>query len=594
MLLKLNKSNPSSSSTKQPVPVPTMAMAMPVQQPAAPVTYLGPQGYTVLKSSLTPTQQDSIRDTLTISPKTFGAPGTANQVSYPVYRESDAKFFLPKFYGTEIFGIPRQYRLSRGADISLQFNGQLRPEQIPAVEAYFRSCGYPDSAPSVTLVQGSVQPHIPQESTWGIAEVGVGGGGLLELPCGFGKTSISMYIIARLAKKTLVIVHKEFLMRQWIERIRQFLPTARIGTIQGTTFDIDDKDIVIGMLQSLSMKDYASTVFSSFGLVVIDEVHHISSEVFSCALFKIVTPYTLGLSATMKRKDGTSHVFKKFLGEVLFKKEREKTDEVIVHALSFEAPTDDDFNQVETDFRGNTAIAKMITKICEYNARSEFILRVVQDMFAANPNQQMMIIAQYKSILAYLYTALTHRNFASVGYYVGGMKEKALKESEGKSIILATYTMAAEGLDIPTLSTLFMVTPMTNIEQSVGRILRQKHAHAPIVVDIIDPQQNFKGQWQKRRAFFKSQGYRILATTSTAYVPDTSRWSVVYGGLNCKGGKGGKGGKSNKGKCVAQSDGTRSEDTESDEDEVEEDEDENGNPVVATPARCLLIKKKVV
>jgi superfamily II DNA or RNA helicase len=119
--------------------------------------------------------------------------------------------------------------------------------------------------------------------------------------------------------KTLVIVHKEFLLNQWIERIHQFLPTARVGKIQGSTVDVDNKDIVIGMLQSLSMKDYPADTFTSFGLMVIDEVHHISSEVFSCALFKVVTKYTMGLSATMNRKDGTTKVFKMFLGDVVYK-----------------------------------------------------------------------------------------------------------------------------------------------------------------------------------------------------------------------------------------------------------------------------------
>ena len=93
-------------------------------------------------------------------------------------------------------------------------------------------------------------------------------------------------IIARLKKKTLVIVHKEFLMNQWIERIELFLPDAKIGKIQGQIVDVDDKDIVIGMLQSLSMKEYPASVFESFGLTIIDEVHHISSEVFSNSLFK--------------------------------------------------------------------------------------------------------------------------------------------------------------------------------------------------------------------------------------------------------------------------------------------------------------------
>ena len=143
---------------------------------------------------------------------------------------------------------------------------------------------------------------------------------MLELFCGFGKTVLALKVIAELKKKTLVIVHKSFLMDQWQERIKQFLPTARVGIIQGETIDTEDKDIVLGMLQSISMKEYPHSLFQEFGLTILDEVHHLSAEVFSRALFKIVTQYMLGLSATMKRKDGLTHVFKMFLGDVIYSK----------------------------------------------------------------------------------------------------------------------------------------------------------------------------------------------------------------------------------------------------------------------------------
>ena len=130
-----------------------------------------------------------------------------------------------------------------------------------------------------------------------------------------GKTVIGINIITRLKKKTLIIVHKGFLLNQWVERIKEFCPESRIGYIQGQIIDINEKDIVIGMLQSLSMKEYPQDLFSSFGLLICDEVHHISSEVFGRAMQKIVTKYSLGLSGTMVRKDGLTHVFKLFLGE---------------------------------------------------------------------------------------------------------------------------------------------------------------------------------------------------------------------------------------------------------------------------------------
>jgi superfamily II DNA or RNA helicase len=464
-------------------------------------TYLGQKGYTILKSDLSVTQQQYIKEQLLIKPSTPGAP-IAIDKSFPVFRESDKKLYVPRYYGEQLFGKPTETKISEGDDIALDFQGSLRDMQVPVVKAYL----------------DKVLPN----------EVGArGGGGLLELPCGFGKTSIALYILCRLKKKALVIVHKEFLMNQWIERIQQFIPNAKIGKIQGQIIDIEGKDIVLGMLQSLSMKDYPASLFDSFGLTIIDEVHHISSEVFSCALFKLVTKYMLGLSATMERSDGTTRVFKMFLGDVVYKQERSKDEEVIVRGITYQT-NDDEFNELELDFRGKPASSKMLSKICNYNRRSEFILKVLDDMIKENPKQQIMIIASYRNILNYFYEAINHKQIATVGFYVGGMKEAALKKTEEKQVVLATYSMAAEGLDIKTLTTLIMSTPMTKIEQSVGRILRQKHENPPIVVDIIDTHANFQNQWAKRRRFFKTQNYKIIQTTSSTYTTDISKWKTTF------------------------------------------------------------------
>ena len=462
-------------------------------------TYLGQKGYTIPKNELTIEQQKQIRNDLTIKPFIMGSPmnNSDGGKTFPAYRESSNKFYVPHYYGNEKYGLPKHYKISEGTDINVDFAGTLRDYQEPVVNKFINHCN----------------------------EVKYGGG-LLELPCAWGKTSASLYVLSKLRKKTLVIVHKEFLMNQWIERIQQFLPTARIGRIQGPVIDIDDKDIVIGMLQSLSMKDYPTSVFESFGLTIIDEVHHISSEVFSNSLFKLVTKFMLGLSATMNRKDGTTHVFKMFLGEVIFKGKRDEPMNVIVHAIKYEVD-DEEFNEVKVDYRGNPAYSTMISKLCEYNRRSEFILKVLADMLQTNPSQQVMILAHNKNILKYLHDAISHRNIATVGYYIGGMKESALKETEGKKVVIATYAMAAEALDIKTLTTLIMATPKTDIEQSVGRILREKHSN-PIVVDIIDSHDLFQNQWRKRKTFYKKENYKIIYTSSTKYTSDTSNWLTVY------------------------------------------------------------------
>jgi superfamily II DNA or RNA helicase len=147
-----------------------------------------------------------------------------------------------------------------------------------------------------------------------------------------------------------------------------------VGRIQGAIVDVADKDIVIGMLQSLFMKEYDPALFSCFGLTIIDEVHYISSETFSNTLFKITTQYMMGLSATMVRKDGTTNVIKMFLGDVVYKGARAPEHDVRVRGIEYKT-TDAAFNAVERDFRGAVQRSTMISKLCAHNPRSDFITR---------------------------------------------------------------------------------------------------------------------------------------------------------------------------------------------------------------------------
>ena len=269
------------------------------------------------------------------------------------------------------------------------------------------------------------------------------------------------------------------------------------------------------MLQSLSMKEYPSDLFNQFGLTIVDECHHISSEVFSQSLSKVITKYTLGLSATMERKDGLTKVFKWFLGDVLYKDKVQLDHSVLVKAIEY-ISNDSEFNETELDYRGNPAFSKMITKLCNFSYRTEFILGILRSELEKNKDQQILILGQNKSILQYLYNNIQYNKITTVGYYLGGMKQDALKKSENCKIIIATYAMAAEGLDIKTLTTLFMVTPRTDIIQAVGRILRQKHKQ-PLIIDFIDTHDCFKKQWSKRISYYRKCNYTINYYKGDAY-----------------------------------------------------------------------------
>jgi hypothetical protein len=120
-------------------------------------TYLGQKGYTIPKNELTLEQQKSTRLALTVEPFVMGAPVNGSK-SYPVYRESPNKFYVPHYYGIENFGPPKEYKISNGTDINLNFSGKLRENQEIVVNTYI--------------------DHV--------LKVGFGGG-LLELPCAYGK-----------------------------------------------------------------------------------------------------------------------------------------------------------------------------------------------------------------------------------------------------------------------------------------------------------------------------------------------------------------------------------------------------------------------
>lgn len=447
--------------------------------------YLGRQGYSIIKEELTQEQKRKIKKDLLMKPI---VPKIVQTVTtFPIYRESRNKLYVPLYYGMTEFGDPKEIRLAECEDIDLNFHGEIRSYQNDIISKYMR------------CTEGREY-----------------GGGLLDVMTGSGKTVMALNIISRIKKKTLVIVHKSFLMNQWIERIEMFLPDAKVGKIQGENIDIEGKDIVIGMLQSLSMKEYHESTFESFGLLVCDEVHHLSAEVFVRALQKIVTRYTLGLSATMQRKDGLSKVFKMFLGGVIHKDERKNEHDVLINACHYE--TDDMvFQETKYDTRGNPLYSVMISKLCQYNKRTEYIVNVILKAREHRHCEQIMVLSHNKNLLMYIYKALMeYHDVKSVGYYLGGMKENDLKLSESKEVILATYAMASEGLDIKTLTTLIMATPKTDVTQSVGRILRKKD-HQPIVFDIVDVHSLFQGQWKKRKAYYKKMGYSIHDSSNQDY-----------------------------------------------------------------------------
>jgi superfamily II DNA or RNA helicase len=341
-------------------------------------------------------------------------------------------------------------------------------------------------------------------------------------------TVMGLNIIAQLSRKTIIVVHKEFLMNQWKERIKQFLPGARVGTIQGKTIDIDNKDIVLCMLQSLSQKEYDIDLFDSFGLVIVDESHHISAEVFSRSLPKINSFYSLGLSATPNRTDGLSKVFYMYLGPMIYKSDKRPDKKIRVNAIRY-MDRNEDYSREETSVIGKACLPKMITNIVNHDARNHMIETLVYKLVHSNEAEprKILLLSDRRDHLEDFYKRCS--KFASVGFYVGGMKQKDLDISEKQQVILGTYPMSSEGLDIGDLNTVIFTTPKSNIEQSIGRIVRKQHAIEPLAFDIIDDFSVFPNQYKKRLQIYKKLEYDIyeLRVKVQDYSPTSNPFDML-------------------------------------------------------------------
>lgn len=437
-------------------------------------------GYKIPKANV---PVEELRKTLTVKPfiPSVFVPNKNAIPRYKVYRETEDSFYLPKHFGIERFGLPRDTtRDVQHTDAKFwTFKGSIRESQQAVVASFLKP-----------------EPH----------------DGIISLHTGGGKTVCALYIASQLRLPTLVIVHNSFLRDQWIDRVKSFLPNARIGRIQGDTCEVEGFDIVIAMLQTLSMKEFPISNFKSLGLVIVDECHHIASEVFVQALPKITSKYMLGLSATPTRKDGLMYVAHWFLGPLLYESQNTDIHDDSIQVEVYEYENDDPvFNEIIYNKQGVMFTTLMINKLAEEKQRTKWLAEILQDVLDESPERQILVLTDRVQHTKDILEALPERLREKAA--ILSTDVHASKRSEycsSRSILIATYAMCKEGFDQPSLNSLMMATPRPDIDQIVGRILRVEKSERkihPLIIDIVDPQ--FRRQFQERNGLYKKRKYNI-------------------------------------------------------------------------------------
>jgi superfamily II DNA or RNA helicase len=444
-------------------------------------------GYAIKKSSLTPRSTQRLRKDLTVAPIVSPkfARMSGGSASFTVYTESPTRFYVPRCWATEVWGDPEANVVPEG-------------QYLSAIHGRFVGKPY-------DYQEGIIQTFLEK-----------GANGLICVPCGKGKTFMALAIASRLRLRFLIVVDKEFLMNQWKSEIQAVMPDLRVGIVQGDKLEVDaDKyDCTICMIQTLVQREYPQTTFRSYGFTIFDECHHLGAAHFSRALLKIQTKYMLGLSATPTRDDGLTKVFEWFLGKpVYWEKTREPDPSVIVQCQRF-TTEDPIYNEVPTDYRGEMIMARLLTRVVECKERNEKIRDLLVSI-CQEPLRKVLVLSERIGHLEAIEALVKAENpELTMSYYIGGMKEEKRESGAATSrILLASYAMASEAMNIKTLNTVILASPRKKVEQSTGRILRirpdQRQIH-PLIVDIVDSHSIYIGQWRKRAQYYKKCSYKIV------------------------------------------------------------------------------------
>ena len=482
-------------------------------------TKLTQQGYMIRITSITKEQLDEIKNDTTVIPYVLDATKEEmDKMKYPVYSYSKDRIHLivPRYFGIYKIGLPQE-ELFEPEDVDLEFTQQLRDSQKDICEQCIEY----------------IKKH---------------GGGLLSAPCGFGKTVCALYIAYRLGLKTLIVVNKTCLLTQWILRAMEFLgiDKSRIGIIQQTKCEVKNKDIVIGMIQTIAKKNYDESVFSSFGLVIYDEAHLFASKFFSKAFMKTGAQYTLSLTATPYRGDRAIKVMYWFAGGTIYRESVTINKNVIAKIINYRSTDKKLFKFCRKWYKGRISAdtVKITTNLCKIDSRNNMIIKMINHIRRTEPERKILILSgridqlQYlkngvdKAIKEDIDAKLIAEDEVSSCMYIGKTKpaQRLVAESSG-DIIFSNYNMASVGLDIKHLNTVFLVAPKKDVVQSIGRIMRkilESGDLRPMIIDWTDDLEVIKGWLKDRTTAYNKRKYEI----ENYYLQDeTFMSSIEYKGL---------------------------------------------------------------
>lgn len=445
--------------------------------------YLSKNGYVVPKKLITVEQLASLKKDLVGKPAVDDKYKTVSK-TFTLYTETQNNIHVPKMYGLKHFGPAKE---------TVQYNGSLWYNPNPI--SFVGNLKEDQVDPCNILYKELIDNY----------------GGIFCAITGNGKTVSCLYTLARLGKKTLVLVNKISLLYQWTAEIKTFLPNARVGYIWGKKRDVVDKDIIITLIQTL-VKGVDPELVQDIGVLVIDEIHNIASQKFSQILKSTCCKYTIGLTATPVRSDKCEYVFEWYIGPIVYKSDPKKVRQGKIPIIAKLILTSKDYKQI-TSKDGTIQFTSMISELIEMKNRNLLVQDIVK--WCIKDSRKILILSERREHCKELYNDL--KDYA--GLILGGMKPDVLQSVIKCQVIISTFKFFGEGISVKELDTIILTTPKKfighikdsakndngKLEQAIGRIFRKEHIILhPLIIDLQDSFSVYSSQSSSRNVFYKS------------------------------------------------------------------------------------------
>ena len=349
------------------------------------------------------------------------------------------------------------------------------------------------------------------------------GCGILQSPCGSGKTQMGIALAETIGRRTLWVTHTQDLLNQSYDRAAQYFGTDGLGKITGGKVEIG-KLMTFATVQTLSKIDLAAYKYT-WDVIIVDECHRLSGTPASVTMFyrvmsNLAARYKYGLSATVYRSDGLIRTTFAILGDVAYKVPDEAVADKTMKVAILKRETQIQLSRECQDTDGTMDYAKLLPYLTENGIRNA---QITADL-VRNTAHSNLILSDRLEHLRRIRNMLPPDLAAQSVMIDGKMTSKKAKAERlmaieemrtgKKRYLFATYSLAKEGLDIPRLDRLYLTTPRKDyavITQSIGRIARTfPGKEDAICYDYVDDIDFCENQFKRRKTSYRKAGCTFL------------------------------------------------------------------------------------